>query len=330
MARPKKETTSSILIDALKFIALAQRDKAKLTTKDFCQINNGFVTASDGVLTAGIKIEEDLNCAPHTGKLLSALIHCGRNLSITQLESKKLSVKSGKFSCFVPCYEFEDAIYSPDPMQIQIPPTIKAGFEAIAHLAKDNAQTVIESSIQLKSGSMVSSNAVVAIEFWHGVDLPILILPKVFVSAIHASQKTPIGIGFSESSATFWFSETQWLKTQLYGEAWPGIDYIFDMPTIDALPIPKKFFAGLRSIEDFCADGREKGLAYLSTTGISSHPDGEEGATFAMKGLKPMCFNVRQLKNIEKACDTIAFDENRAFFFGSNVRGVIMAIKVAL
>ena len=328
MAPKKKPTTSSILIDALKFIALAQRDKAKLVTKDFCQISGGFMTASDGVLTAGIKIEEDLNCTPHTGKLLTALNNCGRNLSITQLASSQLSIKSGKFSCFIPCLENgESPMFSPDPPQIEIPPSIKAGFEAIAHLAKENAQTVIESSIQLKSGSMVASNAVVAIEFWHGVDLPTLILPKIFVSAVHASQKTPVSIGFSESSATFWFSDTQWLKTQLYGEAWPEIGYIFDMPTIDALPLPKKFYDGLRSVEDFCEEGREKGLVYLSASGISSHLNGEDGAVFAMKGLKELCFNVRQLKNIEKSCDTIAFDEHRAFFFGANVRGVVMGVK---
>ena len=155
---------------------------------------------------------------------------------------------------------------------------------------------------------MVASNAIVAIEFWHGVDLPTLILPKIFVSAVHASQKTPTAIGFSESSATFWFSDTQWSKTQLYGEPWPEIAYIFDMPTIDVLPIPKKFFDGVRSVEDFCENGREKGHVHLSESGISSHKDGEDGATFAMKGLKPLCFNVRQLKNIEKACQTIAFD----------------------
>jgi len=36
---------------------------------------------------------------------------------------------------------------------------------------------------------------------------------------------------------------------------------------------------------------------------------------------------IRQLKHIENSCKTLAFGEDRIYFFGDNVRGVLMGIK---
>lgn len=321
-----KETTNSALMDALRFVSLAQRD-VKQTGRDYCQISSNMITARGDILSAGIKVDEDLNCNPHTDNLISALNKCGKTLSITQLDASKLAVKSGKFSCFVPCVAEEVEARRPDAAQIELPASILAGFKAVAHLAQENANTVIESSILLKSGSMVATNSVVGIEYWHGVNLPQLVIPKSFVSAVSSVKFTPTHMGWSETTVTVWFGPDCWLKTQLYAEAWPDIGSVFEAPPIEFKPVPAKLFEAVRAVEDFCDDGKEKGRVYLSEKALSSHKDPERGASYEMKGLHKGCFAVKHLKAIEKVCAHIGFTEDRVYFYGDKVRGVIAGMQ---
>jgi len=325
MAKKSKETQSSSLITALKFIELAQKDIGD-PIKRYCRIANNTVIGSDGILTAGHLIEEDLEARPHTKTLIKALSQCGKTLSITQLKNERLSIRSGKFFVYVPCYTEELQEYLPDPKIAPITDSVKKGFQQIHHLADDKAQTVIQSSVLLKSGSMMSTNAVVALEYWHGMDLPTLIVPKLFVSAVANCSKKLVAFGFSPISVTFWFDDDSWLKTQCYGEEWPELSYIFDNPP-ETKPLTPKFWEAVRAVEDFSEDGKEKGTIYLSENGIRSHATEGEGAFFEFKGLSKIAFSIRQLKNIEKSCKTIGFYENKAWFFGDNIRGAIMGVK---
>jgi len=330
MARPRKEakeSTSSSLIQALKFISVAQREVGS-PTQCFCQLSDGKAIASDGILTASHPIEEELNAKPHTGKLLSALNHCGKNLSITQLENRSLSIRSGKFFVYIPCYGDEFPILTPDEPQIAITDSIKIGFEKIAQLTQDAAQTVINSSIQLHSGSMLATNSIVALEYWHGIDLPTMNIPKPFAAAVIGVGKKLKAMGFSQSSVTFWFEDDSWLKTQVYAEPWPDINYVFDMPKgMIVIDLPIKFYEALHCIEDFCEEGRDKGTTYLSESGMRSHPTEGQGAFYELKGLNKVSFNIKQLKNIQRCCKKIGIGDNTAWFFGDNLRGRIMGVK---
>lgn len=326
--KPKaaKETPSSSLVTALKFISLAQREVGT-PQRTYCQLGGGFATSSDGILSASHKIEEDLEARPHTSKLIAALSHCGKRLSITQLENNLLAIRSGKYFANVPCHDDEFTPFTPDPPTVALGDTIKSGFSQIAHLAQEGAQTVYTSSILLRSGSMLATNGMVALEYWHGLDLPTMIVPKIFVSAVCSVNKKLVGMGASASSLTFWFDDESWLKTQLFTEAWPNMDTIFTMPTIPVAELPVKFFEALRAIEDFSEEGREKGSCWLSEHGISSHKNRSEGASYELAGLGAGTYAIRQLKHIESSCKQIAFGEHCAWFFGDSVRGVIMGVQ---
>ena len=61
-------------------------------------------------------------------------------------------------------------------------------------------------------------------EAWHGLDLPPNVpLPKQFVAALVKQKKNLTGFGFSRSSATFYFEDGCWLRTQLYSDEWPDV-----------------------------------------------------------------------------------------------------------
>ena len=325
MAR-KLETTN--LVHALKFISLAQRDATNNPLRAFCQLSGGFAASHDGILTAAHKIEEDLEARPHTAKLIAALNNCGKNLSITQLENNALIIRSGRYSAKIPCHDAEISPYFPDQYQIPISDIIKKGFNQIQHLASETGQTVYQSSILLQSGSMIATNAAVAIEFWHGIDIPTFAVPKSFVSAVCKITKPLVGAGFTSTTLTFWFEDESWLKTQLFADPWPDIASALNMPVLPILELPKNFYKGIAAVEEFSEEGKEKGHVWISENGISSHQNIDEGAFFEMPGLGNITAGIRQLKNIESSCKQWAFGEDRIFFFGENTRGVLMGVKL--
>lgn len=326
--RKPKEAQSSSLVTALKFISAAQRD-AGSPMRVFCRLKDGYAMASDGILTACHKIEEDLDARPHTGKLLSALSHCGKNLSITQLENNQLAIKSGKFFAHVPCCAEDDLPeFEPDQPIAPIDDNIKTGFKRIAHLAQEGAQTIILSSILLSTGSMRATNGSVILEFWHGLSLPTLAIPKIFASAVSGVASPLVQFGFSASSVTFWFEDGSWLKSQLFAEQWPDLGDVFGPGQVSTpFPLPAKFYEALRSVEDFCVDGAEKGIVWISPEGISSHKNFKDGASYQLPGLYNGVFAVRQLKNIEGCCEKIYFQDHSAYFWGDKVRGIIMGVQ---
>ena len=322
---PKKQIESN-LVTALKFISLAQRDSNNNPFKEYCQLSNGFVTSCDGILTASHKIEEDLEARPHTAKFIAALNNCGKNLSITQLENT-LVVRSGRYSAKVPCHDAETAKFEPDQPQVAISDVLKTAFSAIQHLANDAGTSVHESSILIKSGSMIATNGSTALEYWHGLDLPTIAVPKSFTMSICKIKKPLISAGFSNSTATFWFEDESWVKTQLFVDAWPDVAAAFNMPNLPILELPKSFYKALGAVEEFAEDGREKGFVRISEQGISSHKDVDDGAFFELPGLGALTVGIRQLKHIENSCKTLAFGEYRIYFFDDNVRGVLKGIK---
>jgi hypothetical protein len=324
--KPQK-TESSKLIEALKFVSLAQHEKGS-ALKTFCQLSNGFATSSDGILTACHTIEEDLEARPHTLKLIAALNNCGKNISITQLEGNAITIKSGKYFAKIPCHDEEIVSYGPDQAVCPINNSIIEGFKKIGHLTAETGETVYQSSILMQSGSMISTNGFIGIEFWHGIDMPTIKVPKSFVSAICKVNKNLVSMGFSASSATFWFDDESWLKTQLFPDEWPDIIQAFTMPDLKVIDVPKMFYTAIEAVQDFAVDGREKGAVYISKFGISSHKNKSDGAVYNLTGIDgELLVGIRNLKNIQNCCNQMAFGADRIFFFGDNVRGVLMCMK---
>jgi len=323
---PRKKPTSP-LIEALIFILAAQKEK-DIGPANFCycHLSNGFVTASDGVVTASHPIEENLEAKPHTKKLLSALQNCGKKLSITQ-KNDTLTIRSGRYFATIPCYNDELLPFNPDESVVPLNDSIKHGFKKIGFLALENGQNIAQCSVLIKSGSMIATNAVVAVEYWHGLDMPTVVVPKAFVTAIAKTKKSIHSMGFSKSSVTFWLEEGSWLKTQLFLDPWPDMTSVFNMPEdLTPEPIPKMLYKAIEAVEEFAPEGKDKGQVYLSDAGVCSHPKKGIGASYELKGLRTISFNIKQLKHIRTCCDTIAFGEKLAWFFSENMRGVIASI----
>ncbi|AMW36144.1 DNA polymerase III beta subunit [Xanthomonas phage XAJ2] len=311
------------LIAALKFIAPAQK-KAGLHYQTHCVFYGGNVIAFDGLLTIGHPIEEDIHCCPESLKLLESLNKCGQELNITQLDSGRLSIKSGRFKAIVNCHPFNEMPYvGPDQLCAVIDDRIKEAFSAIGQIISESADRIVCACICLRANTAVATNGFVLAEYWHGIDLPDnLLIPKLAVKAICAATKKLVGFGFSTHSATFFFEDGSYIKTQLFDEGYPRVENFFIKPTLP-VALPEDFFKGIDALDGFDEDN----VVYFSERGMSTARDGSKGATYEIEGLpNETAFSIDFLKLVQKEFLNVDFQtkEQRAYFFGKNSRGVIM------
>ena len=327
-ARRTKTTAvnpAASLLAALKFVAVAQK-KAGTVQQQFGVISGNWAAASNGVLTVATKVEEDLSACPHTYQLIDALSKVGEDLSITQLSPTSLAVVSGAFRALIPCVGFGDVgITGPDERCAVIDDRIKSAFEAVLPLATDGAQHSHLAAVLLQSGSAVATNGHVLAEYWHGIDLPPMLIPKASAVAILKAGKALTGFGYSGPSATFWFEDDSFIKTQLFAEQFPNYQPLFECEGLNPWPVPDEFYKAVRSIESFSRSG----VVYFENGMLASNEQETEASTYKIEGLpEGMGFNAKYLLMVESSFKNVHFDEssNKAFFFGENVRGVIMGI----
>lgn len=325
---PKKSTAAVNLSNALEFVNVAQKDQGS-TYETHCIMWEHWLFAFNGVLSAGCKIEEEINCCPRTVQLRNAIDKSGKTLSLTyQDDNERLVIKSDKFKASIPCATFSIMTQViPDPPVALINDTLRTGFETIGHLAVENSEHVATASILLRSGSMLATDRKVIMEFWHGIDLPMVVIPKSFVTAIQKIKKKLIRFGFSDTSATFYFEDESWIKTQLYSEQWPEVDHILNKQ-VNTQEIPKDFFEALAMIDPFT----ETRLAYFREGVLASHQHTDEGVEYECNVPPNMAYNVRSLRALEKNATSIDFNVGSnesplAYFYGENLRGAVAGSK---
>ncbi len=323
----EKNKIASNLLEALKFISVAQHsDGTPMQTH--CRIADGTVTGFDGGILAGHYIDETLNICPHTATLITALSKCADSISITQLDSGRLSIKSGKFRALVPCLNFDDIpAMQPDSPCAALTDDLKTALAACVPLAHDDAQEPFMCAVLLQANTAVSTNRHVIIEAWHGIDLPPnILLPKSSALAIAKSSKSLKSFGYSANSATFFFQDDSFIKTQLYIDKFPAYENLLNLES-NPWPLPAGFYEALETVNPFVEDSK----VYFFDDKISSSVDPLNGTTYDIEGLKNgLIFNIEYLKLIRPHLHKIHFDVNErglALFFGENVRGGIMKIN---
>lgn len=326
--KAKGPSPAASLLAALKFVAIAQK-KAGPTNVQFGHIAHNWAAASDGVLTVAHPIEEDLVACPHTLQFIDALSKVGEELSITQLTANALAVSSGAFRALVPCVGFDDVpITAPDPQCATIDDRIKTAFAAVAGLATDGAPNATYAAVLLQAGSAVATNGAALLEAWHGIDLPPgMMLPKCAAVAVAKAGPALTGFGFSASSATFYFENGAFIKTQLYGERYPNYQIVFEVEGLNPWPVLDDFYNGVRAIQSFSPNGN----VFFEDGAVLSKMHKEEASTYKIEGLpERMGFSAKLLLSVEHAFKKAHFapDANKVVFFGENLRGVLMGLDL--
>lgn len=321
------------MLEAINFVKGATDDKQDW--QEYCRIINGWIIAFDGSIAAGHPIEADMAVCPHTKRLKEAVERAGATLSLSAQENGRLSVAGEKARFTVPCLP-GSALHPvmPDPSIAMLDDRLKAAFGAVIKLAKEEADTIHEQSVLLRAYTVVGCNGALAIEAYHGIDLPPgLGIPHKAAKVIAQQTATLVGFGWDMGrSVTFHFANGAWIKTQLMEGEWPPIDDVLNRPVYYA-PTPEGLFEGLAAILSFSDDGAvhfhdDK----LKTTYGSNDAGALSGASYEVPGLfKGSSFTGRLLDMAAPYAKQIDYQSNPDVLMfldiEQNVRGVLMKRK---
>lgn len=328
--RPKKRTdqpkASNELLDAIKFVGLVAKDVGPIH-ETHIYIGSNWVTAFNGVIAAGHRITEDICACPHSTLMIQALTRCTEQISFTQIDQVKLSIKSGKFKAIIPCIDPTLLkLAAPDEPIANIDNRFIDGLEIVGTLTNENAQNIYSASIMMNGMSLVSTNAgKIIFEYWHGIDLPPgLALPKAIIEPLVKANKKLIKFGFSLSSVTFYFEDESWIKSQLYSKKWPDVSDVLNRPST-VTPVPVDFWNALDAIAPFASEG----MAHFGRDSLASHDNPATGACYEVAGLLPgPIFPIRQLALIKPHATSIDFmAKDCLMFYGNQIRGAIAGVK---
>lgn len=328
--KPKAEKTEQVnsLLDALRFVSVSQHSQGT-PLQTHCRISDQTVIGFDGGIAAGHFIDEVLSCCPQTNLLITALAKCTGPISITHLDSDKLSIKSGKFRALVPCVPFADLpAIEPDPPIANLTEAVKEALRAVMPLAQDGGQEPFTCAVLLHANTAVATNRAVILEAWHGIDLPPILIPKASVAAIVKQPKELVKFGFSANSATFYFKDDSFIKTQLFTDRFPNYENIINIES-NPWPLEGGFYEALDTVTPFA----QNNIVFFRNENMHSHSIDGEGASFAVAGLKEqLAFNAEYLKIIRPHCSKIHWavnDKGLSLFFSDDglVRGGIMKVR---
>lgn len=321
--RRKNATEEGQLLKAIRQLSLILQDEGSIL-ETHVQLKQNWAIAFNGILAAGEPIVEELVACPDAYLLKEALAKCGQNFSITQLQ-ERLSINAGKFKALIPCVPIEDVqSASPDPIVANLNPNFATSIEAMSKISSDENR-VVTASILIQNGSVFATDAKIMLEHWHGIDLPKLVLPKAVIEPLAKNGKTLAKFGYSNSSCTFYYEDSSWLKTQYFAEDWPNINPILDRKS-NPHPVPEGLFEAVKALDAFS----ETGFVYFDSNIIRSHPIGHDaGATFEVYGIpKGPILNIDQLKALQPFMQKVDFlvpngAHTMTLFFGDRCRGAI-------
>lgn len=317
----QRAATTSNLFEAVKFCSLlCKKEGAPNETHILLCDNNAY--AFNGILSAGVHIDEDISAYINAALLTDGLAKCGQHFSITQLD-QKLAIKADKFKALVPCLPLDLAQTPlPDPAMASLDDRFSEALERVSVLATEGAQTVICASVLMAGASLIATNRMVMLEAWHGIDLPTgIALPKSFCVALAKCDKKLSKFGFGQSSCTFYFEDESWLKTQFFAEPWPDVRSILDRKC-NLFEVPNEFFEGVNAISNFSDDG----FIHFHRDMLHSHESIDMGASYSIIGIpKGPIFNIKQLKLIQPYVQKIDFQAQGdcLIFVGDGIRGAV-------
>ena len=321
MKRPTKQADGQLL-SSLKVLSSILKDDGSILERHVL-LRNNWCTATNGILSIGEPIQEDLIAAPNGLLLREALAKCGASFSITQLPHT-LEIKGGRFKAVIPCMPPEDLQGAfPDPSIAACNDRLKASLSAVAPLALDEL-SVVTASVLISEGCVTATDRKVIIQHYHGIDLPVLTLPKTLIKPLVSNTKKLVGFGYSKSSCTFHFEDGSWIKSQYFIEKWPDINSVLNKQT-SMHPIPESFYDAIDALEKFSEDG----FVRCQSNKILSHDESEKGASYEVYGLpEGPTLNIKQLKIITGLMTAVDFQVphngfKMMMFKGENCRGAV-------
>ena len=288
-----------------------------------------YAMLSNGVVSYGSPIESYITCYPHTQTFHKAIKVVGEDLSKIQfvlMDNETLLLRSGRTRIKVPCISPDKLTpVSPDNPLVQVVEGFFEGLAKIGIVVAENTDLVLTSSIALFSGFAVATTRHVYAEYWHGVELPAMIVPKQFITLLGKIKKKPVGLGYSTSSLTVHYDDASWLKTNLfnlqeYPDVTPVRNNIYAIQNNWQIK-PTDFDDAIKTVQQFC----ETGVVTLENSVIAP-TEGKKSASYDFDSLPGHGrFKIADLALMSELGEYIDLvgDAKAVYFAANNIRGAI-------
>lgn len=323
-----KSANQSKLLQAMQFLSICQDSKGS-DASQYCSLKDQTAIAFNGVIAAGIKIDEALDACPQTEQMVMALSRSGLNFQITQLSPEMLQVRSDDFEAYIPCVKRERLpAVNPDAATMPANDSLIKAITTVAPLTSDKGDVLEACSIQITKNSVLATNREMVMEVWHGLNLPGegFLLPKVAAVALNKIKKQVLWAGYDTcpdgyASLTFWFEDQSWFRTNLFKGRWrEDVAKLLKLPSNKTKPITESFFETVSKILAFSNDGK----VYCEPTKVSSHSADQKGAGMSLPvehGPSNKIYKAKNLLLAGKYCNTMDDSaSNFTMFYGCNVR----------
>lgn len=320
------------MLNQLKFAQGAVKKNTISPELEYYQIKGGRVVGYNGYLALSAPIDLDIDAKPKADLFYKALDACGDSIAISLTEAKRLHIRSGKFSAFVPCIDKEVYEASPQGEMYESPPGLAAICAKMKPFISEDASRPWAMGLLFDRGCVTATNNVVVVQEWTGHALPTFNCPRFAVTELARIGRDPVSIQVCGDSVTFHYADSSWMRTQLLAAQWPAdkLNEIMSQPT-EPQELPDDFFDGLNKIAPFVSDDQHNGI-YFRDGGLSTAGAGtQEGATIEIAGIPDgPVFNIKALRMLEGIVEKIDFTlyPKPCIFFGGNMRGAIMGMQV--
>ncbi len=267
------------MLKSLKFVQGSIGKKNLVPSLRHFIIRDGYVQGYNGIISLHSPIPIDINCQPEAISMVKAISNCEEEIKMSLLKSGKLSIRSGRYRAQVNCLQEEAIVVQPEGEEVDIDGNIVLDVcKKMEPFIGDDASRRWSNGILFIGNSAFSTNNVILCEYWtqFNIKTPFNV-PYAAVREIIRINQPVEKIRISNNSATFYFNDDKWLRTQLLEITWPNLKPIINVPDIHYVDLDNKIFEAIDKIEPFLDKGAR---VFIQDGKVSSHLTDEEGSSY--------------------------------------------------
>lgn len=255
---------------------------------------DGQVTATDYTVTMSMNIPElkGITANIPAEKLKLALGACGGSPTFS-ISGDVLTVKEGKFKAEIKLVVAPYPTIPTPGEEVPCPGGMVKALKAMQpFMATSNKRPILQ-SLYLSNGFAYATDGQVAAKIpAPTVEGLSLLLPPRLVDELIKNEADPVKVRLSENRATFFYSELNWIQSNVLEGRFPNVDKVLSGANIQEAP----------EIDGAVKDGVSKVLRF-ATGDYSSVTFDDNGikageAIFYMDGLKTSYWNGKTLANV--------------------------------
>lgn len=320
------------MLKELKFVQGAVARKDFLPAMTHFRIESGHVRSFNGFMALSSPIPFDIDCTPKADVLIRAISNCNETITLSLTPAGKLRIQSGKFRAHVDLIDGPTPHVEPAGERVNFDGQVLLdAFKTIYGFIGDDASRPWTNGVLLKGQSAYATNNVCLVEYWLGVETPVVInIPAAAIKEMLRIDEPPTYAQMDRNSVTFHYTDGRWIRSQLLETNWPFelMTRVLDVRNHTATEIVPEMFEGLETIKGFTDD---LGRVYIKDGVLRTHLEEELGANYTVDGLSINGLYQEKMLSLLKGVATHA-DFSRypepVLFFGERLRGAVIGMKM--